>query len=126
MLPNLIERLESRTLLDAAPVEFRVNQVGYQPDEKKIVLVGSTGDLDGQTVEVVDSDGTHQISVKIGRDRGVYGPWSHLYEIDLSQLVESGRYRVKLGQAESVGFTINANVYKSLVATTLDFFKVQR
>ena len=126
MSPPLFEPLESCTLLDAALVEFRVNQVGYLPDEKKVVLVCSDGDLTGQTVEVVDSDGAHQISVTIGRDHGVYGPWGHLYEIDLSKLTESGRYHLKLGDVESVGFTINANVYKSLVSTTLAFFQVLR
>jgi hypothetical protein len=120
----LAEPLEKCIFLDAS-IEIRVNQVGYLPDDTKIAVVMSKDDLDGQTVDVISGDGTvHHLT--IGRDRGVYGAWGHLYEIDLSQLTDAGRYHLQLGSTRSVDFAIGAQIYQPLIPLTLQFYQVQR
>ena len=76
-------------------------------------------------MDVVGGDGTvHHL--KIGRDRGVYGAWGHLYEIDLSQITDAGRYHLQLGSTRSVDFAIGAQLYQPLIPLTLGFYQVQR
>jgi len=104
----------------------RVNQVGYLPDDSKIALLLSHDDADGADFVVRDERGESALSGTVGRDRGAYGSFAHLYEVDLSSLDTPGRYRVTVGDATSPQFAIGDGTYAGLVATSLRFFQIQR
>lgn len=109
-----------------AAVYIRLNQVGYMPTEEKVALALTTSNLAGQTFRVRAEGGSTELSGAIGRDRGRYGGYSHLYELDLTRLSKPGAYRVWIGNASSPAFSVNASVYANVIASTLAFYKVQR
>src|SRR5437762_9931184 len=94
--------LEPRVLFAATPVyNIRVNQVGYLPNEPKIALVLTDADRAGKSFEVRDHAGAMVKSFKVGRDRGAYGQFDHVYELDITKLRTRGRYRIFMGNDSS-------------------------
>jgi hypothetical protein len=111
----------------AAPVYLRLNQVGYLPAESKVALALTRTDLRGRTLQVVtEPDRSLAFSGTVGPDRGVSGPFLHLYELDFSGLTAPGRYRLLLDTEASPAFTMGAHLYAGVTASTLQFFRVQR
>jgi endoglucanase len=107
-------------------VFVRVNQVGYLAGDSKIALMLSDAEAAGREFVVRDAGGAEVLSGAVGADRGAYGTFAHLYEIDFSALTASGVYRVAVGGDTSPPFAIGADAYSGLVATSLRFFEVQR
>ncbi len=110
----------------AGPVHLRVNQVGYRPDEPKVAFALTNEPLEGVDFRVETASGSAVFTGPVGRDRGRYGSFAHLYELDLSDVTAQGVYRIEVGGDTSPQFAVGANGYRALVATTLEFFKVQR
>lgn len=107
-------------------IHLRVNQLGYIPQDSKWAFALTDDDLSGQTFDVVlSTDGT-VFTGNVGQDRGAYGNFDHLYELDFSSLSDPGTYHLSIGGSVSPDFTIGANVYSTLLAPTLEFFRVQR
>lgn len=111
----------------AAPVYLRVNQVGYDPADPKIALALSNAGLSGQTFKVqAASSGAAAFSAQVGKDRGRYGNFAHLYELDFSALKKQGSYRIRLGGVVSPAFALKDDPYRNVIPVTLRFFRVQR
>jgi hypothetical protein len=114
----------------AAPpeaVHLRVNQVGYRPRDTKIALALTDRDLSGQNFEVRTSWGKGRVFTgKVGADRGRYGRFAHVYDLDFSPLATKGRYVVRIGAAQSPVFPVTEDAHAQLLAKSLLFFRVQR
>jgi len=113
----------------AAPVEayIRLNQVGYLPEDQHMAVVLTNAELENRSFEVIGESGDAAVfSGPVGVDRGRYGNFAHLYELDFSRLTVPGRYRVRLVGVVSLPFEIGAQVYQPLPALSLQFFRVQR
>lgn len=112
---------------EASSVFLRVNQVGYFPMEGKVALSLTDTDLTGKTFQIISVPfGTLAFAGKVGHDRGVYGSFAHLYELDFSALTSIGRYRIRLGNALSPPFVISKRPYANTIRKTLKFYPVQR
>lgn len=107
-------------------IYIRVNQVGYLSGEPKVALALSNESLDGAEVLVEAATGDFTFDATVGQDRGSYGAFSHVYEIDLSSLDRPGVYRIAIGAARSPEFPVGGASYRDLIATSLEFFRVQR
>ena len=117
------------TALAAQPqsgIYLRANQIGYLPSEQKVVLALTNQNLSGQSFQVVSSQGTNAFSGLVGNDRGGYGNFSHLYELDFSSFKTSGRYTARISGAASIPFDIGSDIYAPLIPKSLTFFRVQR
>lgn len=111
----------------AASIFLRVNQVGYLPDESKTAVALTNDDLSGQTFSVVtEADGREVFTGEVGADRGAYGNFAYLYELDFSNLTGPGAYRLSLGGDTSPCFVITTGAYANMIPLTLQFFRVQR
>ncbi len=108
-------------------MRLRVNQVGYRPGDTKVALAMTGQDLGGQAFEVRTSWGAGRaFTGKVGADRGRYGSFAHVYELDFSPLATSGRYVVRIGGVESPVFPVTDDAHGQLLAKSLLFFRVQR
>src|SRR5262249_60598708 len=113
-------------LAPADSVNLRVNQIGYLPGASKIGLAMSNDNLAGRTFTVVNANGAVVFSGTTGKDRGSYGSFPHVYELNFTSLGSPGRYRLDLGGSRSQPFTVGMDAYRPLVSLTLQFFRVQR
>src|SRR3954470_20814483 len=96
------DALEPRLLFTTSPVyNIRVNQVAYLPNEPKTALVLTDANRTGKSFEVRDRAGAAVKSFKVGRDRGAYAQFDHVYELDISKLRTRGRYRIFMGNDSS-------------------------
>ena len=105
-------------------VYLRLNQVGYLPQEAKVALALTHVDLSGKTFQVT-SGSKEVFTGPVGKDRGAYGQFAHLYELDFSQVTESGTYSLSVMETASP-VNINDDAYAGLIPLTLQFFQVQR
>src|SRR5688572_15986230 len=95
-------RPSERALSDSPSVHIRVNQVGYRPADPKVGLALTSDDLGGKPFEVRAKAGEAvALSGRVGRDRGRYGAFAHVYELDFSPLATSGSYFVRIGKVDS-------------------------
>ncbi len=105
---------------------LRVNQVGYLPSENKLAFVLTNENASGQSFNVIAAnDASIVFTGSVGGDRGAYGNFSHLYELNLVTLTLTGTYRVRLGADTSPTFTLGASAYGGVLAPTLTFFRIQ-
>lgn len=107
-------------------IYLRASQIGYLPAEQKVVLAMTNQNLSGQSFQVVNSQDSNAFSGTVGADRGSYGNFSHLYELDFSSLKTSGHYTVRIAGASSLPFNIGNDIYNPLIPKSLTFFRVQR
>jgi endoglucanase len=110
----------------AENVFIRLNQVGYLAGDSKVAFLLSNESMAKRTFVVRDEANAAVFSGTIGAERGAYGAFAHLYEADFSALRAPGVYRVALDDAVSPPFTIGQGSYSRLIATSLQFFRVQR
>ncbi len=114
-------------------VDIRIDQLGYRPQDAKIALLMTDADQSSGSFSIsrVGPSGKFGARVSqrlpVGADRGPYGKFAHVYELDFSKVTRSGSYRVGLrGAGNSESFTIGSGVYDSVIPTALKFFLVQR
>ena len=110
----------------AEPIYLRVNQVGYLPFEEKLGFALTNADLSGQTFSVVSDSGANVLTAPVGNDRGAYGNFTHLYELNFSAVRTTGSFRLRVASDDSPIFAIGANTYGDMFGTTLQFYRVQR
>lgn len=118
-------------LMKALPVTgqevyLRSNQLGYAPDEDKIVMILSDGPLD-QNLEVVHQN--PEITNQFSPDQihsGLWGQYRYQYQMNLSTLREVGTYQIKyrdqiVGQVQVVD-----RPYAPYASDLLAFMRQQR
>lgn len=110
------------TGMQADGVEIRRNQVGYAPQQEKIIVV-----------EGMKPDGKLRVTTPEGRTlkpkatRKAVSPWSGKtrYIIDLGKLTTAGRYHVTLG-AEQCDITVADHPLRDVASSALRLFYLIR
>ncbi|MEP7356916.1 MAG: glycoside hydrolase family 9 protein [Anaerolineales bacterium] len=111
----------------AAEIYLRVNQAGYLPNDSKLALALTNQALDGQPFQVrAEADDQAVFNGTLGGDRGAYGAFAHLYELDFSGLAQAGAYWLSVGAAASPCFVVSAGAYAGVIPASLLFFQAQR
>lgn len=105
-------------------IYIRVNSIGYLPADRKIGLAMTDLDLSGEQFQVSASSGVLAAG-PIGKDRGPYAKFLHLYEVDFTSFNTPGIYFLQIGDYHSDPFEISSQVYQPLIPLTLQFFQVQ-
>ena len=104
---------------------LRVNSLGYLPTDQKIGLAMTNLDLTGKQFQVSTSTGS-MAAGPIGKDRGPYAAFLHLYEMDFTSFNTPGIYFLQVENNQSDPFEISSQIYQPLIPLTLQFFQVQR
>lgn len=104
-------------------VEIRLNQVGYYPDEEKVVVF--EGINVKAKITVTDEQGNVVLQPKVTRQ--TVSPWSKKkrFIVDVSELKTPGRYCIATKGAEKQ-FTIGKDVYHDISLASLKFFYLMR
>ena len=91
----------------AEAIHLRVNQVGYRPSDPKIAFALSGDDLRGRKFDVRGAgDRAVVLTGEVGRNRGSYGRFPHVYELELGALNKKGTYVLAIGEAKSLPFAV--------------------
>ena len=104
-------------------VEIRLNQVGYYPDEEKVVVF--EGINAKAKITVTDEQGNVVLQPKVTRQ--TVSPWSKKkrFIVDVSELKTPGRYCIATKGAEKQ-FMIDKDVYHDISLASLKFFYLMR
>lgn len=112
---------------DPAEVYPRANQVGYGLKAAKVGIAFSRADLP-DSFRVVDA--ASGATVVEGKPKALpgetWGAFSHYAELDFSALTQPGRYRLRLGKAQSPPFLIGDDALAELPDQLLEFMRQQR
>lgn len=106
---------------------FRVNQVGYLPDDQKVAVVFSKKPVQGKvslheagTSKLIFQPKLKQVT------NGNWGTFDYYYEVDFSKIKTVGNYYLQIGTDKSTVFPINSRAYAGLPETLLRFMRQQR
>lgn len=122
----------SRNLTTKATVDqpgriyVRINQLGYRTTEPKIAMAFAAASLPAH-FDVLQAS-TRQVAFT-GQVRQVAGRWgqfSQHAELDFSGLQKPGKYLLRIGEATSPPFEIDAQIYRELPDQLLEFMREQR
>lgn len=115
---------------------IRINQLGYTPEGKKIVVYCTTIDerevssrIGGLPVEwfLINAKTNKAIdSGRVGIDQGSYGPFKTTRRIDFSSFKKPGRYYIRYLGIKSPEFEIGDDVYKGAADFCLRYMRQQR
>lgn len=111
------------SILAQGDVEIRRNQVGYTPEQEKVIVV--EGLNPNGKVKVTDPDGK---TVKCKRQaRLSVSPWSgkKRYVIDLGSLTSPGRYQISVGK-QQCSLTVAERPYHNISMAALRLFYLIR
>ena len=128
ILPLLLFIISSLTI-SAQTVEIRVNQAGYQANDKKKAVVLSQEPFSGEFV-VKDADTGKVVSERLQTRQLAASPWGgsfgYYYEVDLSTIKTPGTYRLvdKRSDLRSIKFVIGP--YPAYQEDLLGFMRQQR
>ena len=97
---------------------IRINQLGYVPNGIKVAVWCSKDEAVLNSFDVIDSASGKIVFTSIaGKSYGAYGPFTNTYRLNFSSFNQTGIFYLKSGNAVSLGFKINKDVYKG----TADF-----
>lgn len=107
---------------------IRVNQLGYLPEGKKVLVWVSKGDKKIKTFEVIDASSNKIVyRSKVNTIFGKYGPFAHGARLDISAVKKSGTYYLKTDDGtKSPVIKINKDVYKGTADFALRYMRQQR
>jgi endoglucanase len=111
----------------AEDVFIRANQIGYASHDVKVAVAFSHSALP-VTFSIVDAETSRSSFTHSVRPvtNAIWGKFTNHVELDFSALTNAGRYRLKLGNATSLPFTINDNANAPLPDQMLEFMRQQR
>ncbi|MGN0004247.1 MAG: glycoside hydrolase family 9 protein [Sphingobacterium composti] len=107
---------------------IRVNQLGYLPESKKVLVWVAKGDKKINSFEVIDSKTNKSIyKGKVNKVFGKYGPFDQGARLDISAVKKPGNYFVKTDDGtQSPVIKINKDVYKGSADFALRYMRQQR
>ncbi|GAO42055.1 putative glycosidase [Flavihumibacter petaseus NBRC 106054] len=120
---------------DSVTQWIRINQLGYQPKAVKVaVWCSKEAVLPGEFVlEAVDAEkvengkkGKIVFRGKSGKAFGAYGPFEQTARLDFSSFTAKGTYRIRMGNAISPVFVIDAAAYAGTPDFCLRYMRQQR
>jgi len=117
----------------AASVAFAqdilVNEVGYEQSGPKRAVIQSSAAIAENNVQIVNNGGTAvaNATVKLGPQTSVSGWSGRYYVADFSEFKQAGKYRLKVGSAQSPEFSIGEKILQRETGSfQVDFFNKMR
>jgi len=108
-------------------IYFRLNQVGFLPNENKTAIILSNTSLSGFKVSLKNIKTNKTTNeIELGSNKGKYGGFNFTYVIDFTSANQSGEYVLEIADRKSYPFLIDYNVNKNIAEILLEFFKIQR
>lgn len=104
---------------------LRVNQLGYSASRPKVAIAFAREPLPTEFQVADDITADVVFSGDVKPQSGGWGEFAHHVELDFSAIEKPGRYRVRMGEAESRPFEIG-KVYAVLPDQLLEFMRQQR
>ena len=108
---------------------IRINQLGYLSQESKVALAFSNRPIRGdfQLWSIEEDEAVFKAKPKLSKTPG-WGSFSHYYELDFSDWVETGNYQIRLekSKAASNSFRIGADAFANYQEELLVFMRQQR
>ncbi|MDR0659794.1 MAG: glycoside hydrolase family 9 protein [Prevotellaceae bacterium] len=106
---------------------IRINQLGYQPDAKKVAVFISRGDDAPTKFTLCDSATSKEVKTfKSVTNTGAWSGFTQSVRLDFSELTEDGTYYIQAGNIKSPVFKINKNVYDGTADFLLKYMRQQR
>lgn len=107
---------------------IRVNQLGYLPEGKKVVVWVTKGEKSVKSFQVVDAQTKKTVyRAKVNKVFGKYGPFTKGARLDISAVKKSGTYYVVTDDGtRSPLIKINEDVYKGTADFALRYMRQQR
>jgi endoglucanase len=113
--------------LSAQDVFIRANQIGYRPWDAKIAIAFAKSALPDTFALVSADTGQTVLDGKTHSITGVkWGEFENHAELDFSPFKKTGRYRLRVGDDESLPFNIKSDTYAELPDELLEFMREQR
>lgn len=114
-------------LINAQDIYIRVNQLGYLPEEQKKALIFSDDDISNSIISIRSSV-NNEIALQdtLTNFLGEYGSYPFHFEIDFTEIENTGNYYIESSGNKSPHFYIDTNIYNHLVDSLLAFFRIQR
>lgn len=110
-------------------VFFRLNQLGFLPDEPKTAVILSEKDLLGKPFEIVQA-ATNSVVYRseITTPAFDWGDFDYCYRLEFTGLNKTGTYRLRLKRpkAQSREFDISADIYNGYAEDILAYIRQQR
>lgn len=108
-------------------IYIRSNQVGFLPEDTKTAVILSKIDLQGKNFSILNNNTEEiQLEKSIADTPSVYGDFNFCYEVDFSEIKNSGKYKIKLLDFESYPFQIGSSIYNAVRDSLSLFFQAQR
>ncbi len=122
ILPLVLNSAQSKSIF------IRTNQVGFKVNDIKTAVVLSKAPLNWKKGFVVKDLNNNRVIFHNRFNDSVfsYGKFPYCYTLSFTRIKKPGRYKIELNGVSSYPFTINNNVYNTIVDSLLLFFKVQR
>lgn len=106
---------------------IRTNQVGFFPQALKTSVVLSDTSLSTEKFQICDFNSGNIILEKpFPKESLAYGNFKYYYEIDFSELKDTGKFFIKIANQKSYPFIISESVFDNIKDSLILFFKVQR
>jgi endoglucanase len=112
----------------SSSIFIRTNQVGFKLNDIKAAVVLSKAPLSREKGFVVRDLDNKQIIYRNAFNDSVfsYGEFPYCYTLSFTKIKKTGRFKIEINGVSSCPFSINNNVYNTIVDSLLLFFKVQR
>ena len=104
---------------------IRVNLAGYLPADQKEAVLFSDKPIRG-SFSVENELGQEVLKGAVTKADKGWGNFNHYYTLDFSKLTEAGVYRVRVSNARSQEFSVNAANYAGMTDDLLEFMRQQR
>ncbi|MBC8400171.1 MAG: glycoside hydrolase family 9 protein [Candidatus Marinimicrobia bacterium] len=118
----------SQVLLDS--IYFRLNQIGYLPEEPKQVIVFSNTLLENRNFYLIEVTTGDEIlgPYRVGGSIGQHDKFNFHHLLDFTRLTKTGRYKIRIDGAsqKSLPFTIGSSIYASAHEICLSYIRQQR
>jgi len=104
-----------------------VNEVGYEQSGPKRAVMQSSAAIADANAQIVNSGGTVVATFGLGTQTSVNG-WNGLYYVvDFSEFKQAGKYKLKVGSAQSPEFSIGEKILQAETgAFQIGFFNKMR
>jgi len=106
---------------------IRASQVGYRAQDAKLAIAFAKGPLPASFTVAAADTGKVMLDGKTRPLAGVtWGQFEHHAELDFSSFKTPGRYVLRVGEGQSLPFTIGDAAYRELPDQLLEFMRQQR
>lgn len=106
---------------------IRINHLGYLPNDIKVAVLGSKGEVDIEEFSLYDAETDIKIYTSgKATEYGAYGPFESSCRLDFSDFSKSGTYYIKANSTISPPFKIGPDVYDQAADFLLQYMRQQR